>query len=387
MGSIKAQAMVNPSLNNMENTQAYLQAAIELSALPVFAIDTDWCYTFFNQAYLDMMKQSYGVLTIHEGDPYISTVLSEADRQQTTELFSRAMAGEDFKITSSYGDPHLHNAPYEIICHPIKDSVGCIIGITTLFQDITERLRIQKQLEDQRKKIEEQTQFLCEIDQFKNKVLSVVAHDLRSPISNLILSMQLIDVNRLSLNEIQNTITNISNSASTIKKTLDDLLHWSLMESRFEHPQPEAITMLPFINDHIGMYTTLAQQKGITITAKCSALTIVLADRRQLSLLFRNFIDNAIKFTPANGRIELGITEENKWLHIYCANTGKGIDDEVIDKILLSEDAYTSEGTSGEKGTGLGLQLCKEFIKNMNSRLEIENKDNGWTVFSFKLPK
>lgn len=367
----------------MEN--AYIQNNVfELCHVPVFAVDRDCRYIFLNTAYKEVVKKSRG-LNVTEGDSYIDVAASNSgiDKPRAIEVFGEVMKGKQFQAIDEYGEPDRYRAHYEITYSPVTEPDGNILGMVAVSQDITDRIKLQNKLSEQKQKIEQQEKRLRDAYNAKSKLLSIIAHDLRSPIGNLNLCIQMILEDKLPLNELLKILGSIGRSTGAIKKTLDDLLEWSMIDPQFDKPCIEQIELSDFFNEQINMYTALAKQKKVTLTASASNVSIY-ADRRQLSLLIRNLIDNAVKFTKKGGLVELGLTREKNGCKIYCTNTG-AIADKIKNKILTEAGAVNTNGTSGEKGTGLGLLLCKEILASMNSSLKIRNS-NDKTRFSFVLP-
>lgn len=219
----------------------------------------------------------------------------------------------------------------------------------------------------------------------KDKLFSIIAHDLKSPINNLISVLQHTENNLLTAEDVTKTLKEVKKDATVIQKTLDNLLNWSLLQMGIKHFRKEKIKVLSFLTIHTKLYSKLAKEKNIDIRIECDKSIVIEADRNQLSLIIRNFIDNAIKFTPPNGTITAGVQQKFFTYKIFVSNTGPAISEAAINKILYSGEMSSTPGTAKEKGTGLGLQLCKEFITNLNSRLEIYISEDQQTVFAFEI--
>jgi signal transduction histidine kinase len=222
----------------------------------------------------------------------------------------------------------------------------------------------------------------------KDKLFSILSHDMRSPINNLITVLQHTESDIMNRENISQALLEVKKDATTIQKTLDNLLNWSMLQMGKKQASKNALKMHSFLKSHIKLYNKLAQDKSIHVSTQCDADIVIEADRNQMAVIFRNFIDNAIKFTPHHGTIIIGVIKFPFYYTLYVANSGNPISQNAIDRILDSQEICTTLGTNNEKGTGLGLQLCKEFILSMNSRLEISvNNENRYTVFSFNLAR
>ena len=131
----------------------------------------------------------------------------------------------------------------------------------------------------------------------------------------------------------------------------------------------------------------IAKQKNINISYQLDNAVMIYADKYMLNSILRNLISNAIKFTKQNGKIELKTSEKNKNLIISVSDTGIGIDKQMQQRIFEISEKTTTEGTENEKGTGLGLILCKEFIEKHGGKIWVKSKKNIGSTFSFSIPK
>jgi signal transduction histidine kinase len=198
---------------------------------------------------------------------------------------------------------------------------------------------------------------------------------MRSPLSTMRLVLQMADRDMLNPEDLAQFLTKIRENTEQVQKMMDNLLNWSISQMKLQVYEPKKIDIAEFLKEHIGLYEPLAQAKSIKINVACEDHFYALADQNQLALIFRNLVDNAIKFTPINGFIEIGLKRENNKNLFYILNSGELISESTMSRILSNDQniLVSSYGTSQEKGTGLGLQLCKEFIKNLDSKLEINH--------------
>lgn len=250
---------------------------------------------------------------------------------------------------------------------------------------------LEQKIDERTKELQLVNDQLKESNGFKDKLFSIIAHDMRSPISSLKGVLQLVDRDMLDTEQLNDFLVRIRKNTEQVQKTMDNLLNWSISQMGMQRYQPEVIEIKSFLLDHLAIYETLAVNKEIRTLVYCPEDAKVFADRNQLSLIVRNLIDNAIKFTPRLGAIKIDLKLLSNFAHVCIANSGKPISADTIAKILGNDKNILSNsyGTAEEKGTGLGLQLCKEFIGNMNSELKIESSEEGKelsVVFSFGIP-
>jgi signal transduction histidine kinase len=221
---------------------------------------------------------------------------------------------------------------------------------------------------------------------FKNKLFSIISHDMRSPLSSLAMVLQVAEKNLIEPESFAKMLSNIRKNTQQVQNIMDNLLNWSIAQMNLQKYTPEEFLLNDFLKEQLALYENLAAVKNINTQVICADNLYVYADRNQLSLIIRNLVDNAIKFTPQNGLIELGIKDD---FTFYIGNSGIPISNESINNILGDFDGLkSSNGTNNERGTGLGLRLCIEYIKNFDSKLNITSlqTDNLNTIFSFKLP-
>ncbi len=150
---------------------------------------------------------------------------------------------------------------------------------------------------------------------------------------------------------------------------------------------PEKVNLRELVTDIFSVLTFNAENKNITLNSKISENTNVFADSNIVSTVIRNLVSNALKFTDNGGKISITSVEKNNLIEISVIDTGIGISEENINKLFKIDTHYTTQGTSDEKGTGLGLIICKEFIKKSGGKIWVESKPDIGSAFKFTLPK
>ncbi|HTQ64992.1 MAG TPA: HAMP domain-containing sensor histidine kinase [Puia sp.] len=264
-----------------------------------------------------------------------------------------------------------------------KENTLYQFGILTTNQALQDKnLKIEKQ----KAEIEEKAKELSELNSLKNKLFSVIAHDLKSPMYALRNLFSQIQQQDLPVKEIKGMIPDVVNDLNYTTGLMENLLQWakSQMQSGTVHPQDINITEL--IGEVINILHLQAISKQIEIKNQIKGNFLAYADKDMIHLVVRNLLSNAIKFTPENGEVRIFMREKNDFLEISIQDSGIGIDEEQMRKIN-ENNYYTTKGTSSEAGTGLGLMLCKEFLQKNGGRLYITSKVDKGSVFSFTLPK
>jgi signal transduction histidine kinase len=246
------------------------------------------------------------------------------------------------------------------------------------YRDIT----AQKQLVDKKnKKIEE----LAVQNNIKSEFLSIISHDLRSPLGILKGYVDLLNSNRLSGEDAAFFQQHLTESLNATTSLLDNLLDWSKMQMAGNFINVQKTQISPIVDDCFALVKTIANEKGIELINKIPPATAVNTDANILRLVLRNLIGNAIKFTKS-GSITVSRKYQNDSLEIYVADTGIGMTD---DELLLLFNSQTDGRTMlKQNGTsGLGLFLCKEFVEKQGGEIWIESELGKGSTFCFTIPK
>ena len=248
------------------------------------------------------------------------------------------------------------------------------------------------EIEDQKKEIvhkaqllEQHTAALDEHNKVKDKLFSIISHDLKSPmyaLKNIFSNAQKFD---LPAEEIKSMLPDIVNDLNYTTALMENLLQWAKWQMQSNSIHPQTIDVNKLVKEAVQLLHLQAEAKKIKVETKADLLVCAWADRNMISLVLRNLLSNAIKFTPERGRIVMGSSESSSCVEVYVQDSGMGISKEEITKIY-NDEFYTTNGTNDERGTGLGLMLCKEFLDKNNGRLAIESKPGKGSTFSFTLP-
>ena len=185
------------------------------------------------------------------------------------------------------------------------------------------------------------------------------------------------------IGEFANIILQSSNRAMDL---LMNLMVWAQSQSGRMDFNPEYFDIITLIDEVTLILNDIAEQKSIHIASKLPASIQVNADKEMIKTVMRNLISNAIKFTQAEGKITISVVDKQNELIVSVSDTGVGISKDRIEKLFNISDGYSTPGTQNEKGTGLGLVLCKEFIDKNNGRIWVESKAGIETTFNFSLP-
>lgn len=236
--------------------------------------------------------------------------------------------------------------------------------------------------------LHQQSVDLQKYNEVKDKIMSIIAHDLRSPIASLSSVITLAEIGDADdLETIRSFFNSVKPHIDNLNLTIDNLFVWA-------HNQINSNTLnatnLP-LNSAIArvkpLYELVAKQKEVTLVNLAKEPIVVRADGSHLELVLRNLISNALKFSNKGGRVEISSKIlENKMVEVAIKDNGVGISEENINRIFDTKTHYTTYGTSNEKGTGLGLRLCKEYVEFNGGTIAIESELGSGTTVRFTLP-
>lgn len=236
--------------------------------------------------------------------------------------------------------------------------------------------------------VEQRTSKLIEIVSTNAKFLSIIAHDLRSPFSSIlgILELLKMSLKEFNKNQIEEYVDIVYNSANNTLTLLDNLLVWAVSQNKEKNFKPIKINLYELLIEEIENIKTLASQKQITLRQSVKPDLNVTADIQMVKTILRNLISNAIKYTNVNGEIIIDASEVKQYVEVAIKDNGIGISPEDQRKLFKIDAFHSTPGTHEERGTGLGLLLCKEFVELHGGNIRIDSEAGKGSRFSFTLP-
>lgn len=267
---------------------------------------------------------------------------------------------------------------------------GGIDYITRPFhaEEVTARVGNHLKSYQQKKKIEEQGKELLKLNRAKDKFLSIIAHDLRSPLIGFLgLTRYMVEeLPGLTRAEIQDISGDMRNSATNIYGLLENLLEWSRLEQGLIPFNPGKVQLSSVVEEGLSMALESAKIKKIEITIDVPDFIYVFADRYLLKSVFRNLMSNAIKFTPKEGSVKFTAKiDGEKTVKISIKDYGIGMNSEMVDNLFLFNGRTNRTGTAGEPSAGLGLIICREFIEKLGGKLKVISDEGKGSDFFFSL--
>lgn len=240
-------------------------------------------------------------------------------------------------------------------------------------------------LEEKNKEVERQAHQLRNLNSTKDKLFSIISHDLRSPVASLRALLEILDTAGLTQQEFVDVTRSLKRNLDSVYDDLDNLLLWAQTQLKGLQAFPEEFDLRKLAEEKLVLFNDLAANKKVNMVNEIQAGTLVMADRNHVSLIFRNLIANAIKFSQPGGVVVIAAQERADLCEITVSDSGVGISHEDIQKLFNAETHFTRPGTYKEKGVGIGLLLSKEFIETNKGSIKVTSELGKGTVFTFTL--
>lgn len=261
--------------------------------------------------------------------------------------------------------------------------------ILILFIVIYSRYRSEKKAERQ---LKESAQKLRAMNISKDKLFSIIAHDLGSPLNSILLSSGFLEKKYQTLEEeeVRDLLHQIYENTDHMAKLLDNLLKWAVSQLGKLEVELETLDLSQLTEDTIELMMSTAQEKNIHLVSHINKNTLAHADKRMVETILRNLLSNAIKYTENGGEVHVFSKSEKNFLEIAVADSGVGIPTDKLNSLFDLGVHNSTRGTAGEKGIGLGLVLCKEFVEKNRGTIRVEKNNNNetrtGTQVTFTLP-
>ncbi len=357
----------------VKESEQRLRAIIDNTMTGIVIIDTDGTVLFTNPA----TEKIYGIPKNRIiGDNY-SKFIYPADLKLAGNILAEVSSGyknfsvEELRlINKNGGEPvwiQLSISKYPKNHDSEKDK------ILLIFQDITAHKNAEQQL---RQSV-----------MTRDKMFSIISHDLRGPIGNLLPLFEMYakeDTDEIVKEELMREMKRMTATAYDL---LENLLSWAKFQTKSIVLKPVDFNINDTISDVVSLYSSYANQKSITVTIETGTRNFVYADSDSVNLIIRNIFYNAIKFTPKYGKIAVKAHTKEGIVYITITDSGVGMSKDMADNIFNKDTFYTSYGTNNELGTGLGLQLCREFVTKNGGTIDVFSQIGKGTTFEFTLPE
>lgn len=241
------------------------------------------------------------------------------------------------------------------------------------------------EISQQKDEIEQQAEELRDLNALKDKLFSIISHDLRSPLASLISMLNMAKDGHFSADEEKLILFELSKNVEYNTELLENLLKWASSQMKGSTIKPITFDIHEIVSGKVMLYEKAARLKGIELINSSSINSEVFADKDMVELVLRNLITNAIKFSETGDSISITSSVSNGFVKVCVSDNGKGIPKESLGK-LFGKQVFSTRGTLDEKGTGLGLILCRDFVQINGGKIWVESQENVGSKFFFTLP-
>jgi signal transduction histidine kinase len=407
---------LHDELKENSNAEAYVETLIELSVIYYGRNQLDKQKYYLDLAkktaeefqYLELLKQANYNLTVyhlHTGDIKKAYQALQSFNVADDSLTLQRTRNEAAIITSI-----INSAKLETDFENAQDNISkqelvilqqertliavAIVGVLFIILSVQlilvnrSRRAMNQAMERHRIVIDAKNSELERLNQTKDKFFSVVAHDLRSPLNSLLGFSTLLvkHADSMSKEEIQKMGGQLRDAVSNTLKMTENLILWARSQMKDEKTKPESVEVNDALSETFKVFKEAAAKKEIQLDNEVVGDAKVFVDKDHFFLILRNLINNAIKYTKIGGKICVKARQQNGSTQIIVEDTGLGMDEEALKKLFTLDGAISQVGTSGERGTGLGLMLCKDFVERNKGKLEVKSEKNIGSSFIVTLP-
>ncbi|MCL6099050.1 MAG: ATP-binding protein [Bacteroidetes bacterium] len=346
----------------------------------IFVKNLEKKFTLVNQSFLEFFKVDKEKILLNNNKRIISKNEKWlADEEDDAIIHNKiALKNIERKISLSDG----RSVWLNINKAPLYDDKNDVIGIVGVMDDITQRIEFHEKLMAAQKEMEL-------LNKQKDKFFSIIAHDLRSPFSGMLGFAEILieDFAELSEDDKKFYIQGIYSSLKDLLTLIDNLLTWSRVQLNRVEFDPQEISLRNIVDSVFSSQKIAANNKQIKLESEISADIKAYADADMIETVIRNLVSNAIKFTNLEGTIKVNAIDRKDFIKVEIQDNGVGMKPEIANNLFKIDAHVTTKGTNEEKGTGLGLIICKEFVEKHGGTISVESEVGKGTTISFNLPE
>lgn len=260
------------------------------------------------------------------------------------------------------------------------------ILLVTVYRSGQRRKQINLLLLQHQEEMQKRSEELEQLNEVKDKFFSIISHDLRSPINALAGLMDLLDKGAITPEELPIAVKELRSRFNHTRSLMNNLLDWTVLQMDKMHLQASNVPLKKIVNENIELLGSI-QNKHVSMLNHIPETAIGYADSNTINLVIRNLLTNAIKFTNDGGEIIVAAEEKGSEIVVSVKDNGIGMTSDIQKKLFDKVNPYSTRGTANEKGTGLGLILCKEFVEKNGGHIWVESNMDKGSTFWFTLPK
>jgi signal transduction histidine kinase/Tfp pilus assembly protein PilF len=325
------------------------------------------------------------------GSVYRDSLINEKKEKEINYLHLREKRAENLELAE---ENHMSKESVKnnriITLLTAAFSLSLIVLLFLLRRNINRKIFINKKLQQSNREIQQQKEEilaqqkdLVSLNITKDRILSVISHDLRSPVASILQALELIQSGDLDAETQAYFLKDFHRQISLVSELINDLLMWANSQHTDVKARYRKVNLTETSAAVLALYTPAIQQKQQHLTHECQDPVYIEADVDRVKIILRNIISNAIKFTPNGGEIRLFYTNENGFSAIHIQDSGRGMSEKKLSEIFKKSGRTISEnGTNNEPGTGLGLLLIKQFIEENMGHIEVQSQEGKGCKFT-----
>ena len=373
-------------LENDSLATVYAEDAIRISKKINFSEGVKKCSRTLYEIY--RRKQDYATaLAYHELYQELSDTLSRNENKQSLSLLQTKTEYEQQKQALIRDNEKALASQKRYLYAGAVLLLLSILIIYLVYRSKKLQQRLTRELEAKHEILEKRKTELQVENETKVKLFSIIGHDLRGPVGALKELLQIFKDGEITMSELASYMPKLRSDVDHIFFTLNNLVSWGYSQLNGSTTRPTSVLLEGIAAENIKLLNEVAENKSIKIVSEIPANTQVWSDPNQVDIVLRNLISNALKFTPENGMVTLSAEEKSEYWIISIRDTGVGMDRLTLQKIFKDDNTHSTYGTANEKGTGLGLALCKEMITKNGGEIWVDSLLRKGSTFYFTLPK
>jgi two-component system, sensor histidine kinase and response regulator len=369
-------------LNNPDQALIYLNQNLPIAQKFGYRIELENTYRYLAEGYA--AKKDFNRAFDFQGQYY--TMHDSTAKQKNSEQIAIIQAKYDSEIKNTQIDLLTKNSRTQRILIYIGLFL-LVVFVVILIRSNRRGRRVNQLLAEKNNLINEQTHQLMGLNSTKDKLFSIIGHDMRSPLASLRGLMDLISSSAMTQEEFAEMSKKLKKNLDHVHADLENLLSWAQTQQQGLTPVFENVLLCDAVQDKIELYSEAIKVKSIQVVNSVGKDACVHADKNHVGLVIRNLIGNAIKFSHPKGSIKIDCAEVDSKIKISVSDTGTGISSDELNKLFKPGSHFSKPGTQNEKGIGLGLMLVKEFVELNNGTIEVSSDLGKGSTFTFYLRK
>lgn len=362
----------NEERKKARDNELRFRALSENSQDSISRYDRNFRHTYINKAGLDLRGLSLDQIigkTYRETGVFNEEQIAMFEKNLESVFLTKQPQNGHYSVDGPNG-----RAYYDWRLFPEFNSENEVDSVLAVSRDITDLMKSEIELK--------------ELNSDKDRFISILGHDLKNPLYTLqgISELFAENIQNYETDEIEAVLKEINKTTRITIDLLEDILKWTKAQSGKISFKPQKLSFTDIYENAVDVFGPNAMAKNIKINRLASDTLCLVADRDMLLTIMRNLLSNAIKFTKSNGEINIKAEENPDSVIISISDNGVGIAPKDLDKLFKISEVHTTKGTAEEKGTGLGLLLCKEFVEKHGGKISVESEEGKGSTFNFTLP-